>query len=148
MGYECPQRQTTADFLTSLTNPAERIVRQGFEGKVPQTPQEFYEYWKKSPEGQQIVADVDQYLTEHSSAAEKEAIKEAHQARQSDHLKPASPYTVSFFMQVRYIAHRNILRIKGNPSIHLFQIFGNIGMSFYIVFHILQFTHCNILILS
>ncbi|KAF6062908.1 ABC-2 type transporter family protein [Candida albicans] len=130
MGYECPQRQTTADFLTSLTNPAERIVRQGFEGKVPQTPQEFYEYWKKSPEGQQIVADVDQYLTEHSSAAEKEAIKEAHQARQSDHLKPASPYTVSFFMQVRYIAHRNILRIKGNPSIHLFQIFGNIGMSF------------------
>ena len=50
MGYECPQRQTTADFLTSLTNPAERIVRQGFEGKVPQTPQEFYEYWKKSPE--------------------------------------------------------------------------------------------------
>ena len=33
-------------------------------------------------------------------------------------------------MQVRYIAHRNILRIKGNPSIHLFQIFGNIGMSF------------------
>ena len=41
------------------------------------------------------MADVDQYLTEHSSAAEK-GNKEAHQARQSDHLKPASPYTVSF----------------------------------------------------
>ncbi|KAK7680698.1 Multidrug resistance protein [Cerrena zonata] len=25
MGYDCPQRQTTADYLTSLTNPAERI---------------------------------------------------------------------------------------------------------------------------
>lgn len=82
--------------MTSLTNPAERIVRQGFEGKVPQTPEEFYEYWNKSPEGKQIVADVDQYLADHSSAAEKEAIREAHQARQSDHLKPASPTQLVF----------------------------------------------------
>lgn len=35
MGYECPQRQTTADFLTSLTNPAERVVRPGHENRVP-----------------------------------------------------------------------------------------------------------------
>ena len=28
MGFDCPLRQTTADFLTSLTSPAERIVRQ------------------------------------------------------------------------------------------------------------------------
>ena len=48
MGYECPDRQTTADFLTSLTNPAERIVRPGFEGKVPQTPDEFSKAWKTS----------------------------------------------------------------------------------------------------
>ena len=37
MGYRCPQRQTTADYLTSLTNPAERIVRPGYENKVPRT---------------------------------------------------------------------------------------------------------------
>ncbi|EEB87302.1 hypothetical protein MPER_15408, partial [Moniliophthora perniciosa FA553] len=38
MGFECPERQTTADFLTSLTNPAERRARPGFEHKVPRTP--------------------------------------------------------------------------------------------------------------
>lgn len=43
MGYECPQRQTTPDFLTSLTNAAERIVRTGFEEKVSRTSKEFYD---------------------------------------------------------------------------------------------------------
>ena len=42
MGYDCPQRQTTADFLTSLTNPTECFVRPGYENKVPRTPEEFY----------------------------------------------------------------------------------------------------------
>ncbi|RMD43205.1 hypothetical protein DV735_g1891, partial [Chaetothyriales sp. CBS 134920] len=41
LGFECPSRQTTADFLTSLTNPAERVVRKGFEGRTPNTPDEF-----------------------------------------------------------------------------------------------------------
>ena len=41
MGFYCPPRQTTADFLTSLTSPAEREVRLGFEGRVPNTPDEF-----------------------------------------------------------------------------------------------------------
>ncbi len=41
MGFHCPERQTTPDFLTSLTNAQERVVRPGFENKVPRTPDEF-----------------------------------------------------------------------------------------------------------
>lgn len=37
MGYECPQRQTVADFLTSLTNPAERVVKSGYEKSTSYT---------------------------------------------------------------------------------------------------------------
>lgn len=48
MGWECPTRQTTGDFLTSVTNPSERKVRKGFEKKVPRTPDEFEKYWKES----------------------------------------------------------------------------------------------------
>ena len=48
MGWECPPRQTTGDFLTSITNPSERTVREGFESKVPRTPDEFEKYWKDS----------------------------------------------------------------------------------------------------
>src|SRR5882762_5938652 len=32
-GWYCPPRQTTADFLTSLTNPAERVPLAGWEDR-------------------------------------------------------------------------------------------------------------------
>ena len=44
-GWSCPARQTTADFLTAVTNPIERTPRSGMENKVPQTPEEFEAYF-------------------------------------------------------------------------------------------------------
>ncbi|KAF5684748.1 putative ABC1 transport, partial [Fusarium denticulatum] len=37
LGFECPDRQTTPDFLTSMTSPQERRVRSGFESTAPRT---------------------------------------------------------------------------------------------------------------
>lgn len=116
MGYECPQRQTTADYLTSLTNPAERIIRKGYEDKVPKTAEEFYDYWRKSSAYKKLIEDIDDYLlsTMHSDKGQKYAVSQ--RSRQADHVSKASPYTVSFFMQVRYCMLRNFWRIKSNPS--------------------------------
>lgn len=61
MGFECPERQTTADFLTSITSPSERIVRQGFEGRIPQTPDEFAEAWKGSKARARLLRDIERY---------------------------------------------------------------------------------------
>ncbi|KAG0161728.1 hypothetical protein PDIDSM_1159 [Penicillium digitatum] len=58
MGFHCPERQTTADFLTSLTSPSERLVRPGFEESVPRTPDEFAARWKESPERKQLLAEI------------------------------------------------------------------------------------------
>jgi antibiotic biosynthesis monooxygenase (ABM) superfamily enzyme len=58
MGYHCPDRQTTADFLTSLTNPEERIVQQGFEEKVPRTAAEFASAWLNSPERAELLKEI------------------------------------------------------------------------------------------
>lgn len=123
MGYDCPQRQTTADFLTSLTNPAERIVFPGYEDKVPRTPVQFEEYWKKSPQYAALVKDIDEHMSKVASTNNRSEYHESHVARQSRHISPKSPYIVSFFMQTRYIMGRNILRTKGDPSIPLFSIF-------------------------
>ncbi|KAK9350882.1 P-loop containing nucleoside triphosphate hydrolase protein [Lipomyces doorenjongii] len=46
MGFDCPDRQTTADFLTSLTSPSERVVKPDYENRVPRTPDEFVTAWK------------------------------------------------------------------------------------------------------
>ncbi|KAI5909459.1 Multidrug resistance protein CDR1 [Candida parapsilosis] len=128
MGWDCPQRQTTADFLTSLTNPAERQARPGFEDKVPRTAEEFEARWKNSPEYAALVAEIDDYFAKCEQSNTREQYHESHVARQSNHLRPSSPYTVSFFMQVRYIMYRNWLRTKGDPSITLFSIFGQLVM--------------------
>lgn len=64
MGFECPLRQTTADFLTSLTSPAERTARKGFETRVPHTPDEFAALWQKSEDRAQLLREIAQFDAE------------------------------------------------------------------------------------
>ncbi|RHZ64960.1 uncharacterized protein CDV56_109348 [Aspergillus thermomutatus] len=40
MGWVNPPRQTVGDFLTSVTNPQERMAQEGMEDTVPRTPEE------------------------------------------------------------------------------------------------------------
>lgn len=61
LGFVCPERATTADFLTSLTNPSERHVREGYENRVPHTADEFANTWKLSSEGVQLLKEVEIY---------------------------------------------------------------------------------------
>lgn len=122
MGFECPDRQTTADFLTSITNPAERKVRTGFENSVPKLPEEFYSYWQASPERACLLKDIDEYI---ATSNNKQQILASHNARQSNHISAKSSYTVSFAMQVRYNIERNIQRIRGDPSIPVFTVIAN-----------------------
>lgn len=126
MGYECPPRQTTADFLTSLTNPAERIIRKGFSKKVPRTPKQFYDYWRASSEHSALVAEVDEYLVHHQSNSVLPAVSAAHRARQADHTFKKSPYTVSYFMQVKALTKRNFQRTMGSPMILIITLLSNI----------------------
>lgn len=61
LGFECPPRQTTADFLTSLTNPAERVVCKGFEGRTPNTPDEFAALWQKSEDRTRLLQEIEEF---------------------------------------------------------------------------------------
>lgn len=65
MGFQCRHRQTTADFLTSMTSPAERYVRPGFENRVPRTSEEFAKLWKESGENQDVLREIEMYSQEH-----------------------------------------------------------------------------------
>lgn len=76
MGFFCPERQTTADFLTSVTSPAERIVASGFETKVPRTPDEFAEAWKKSDARAKLLSDIYAYEEQYELGGEQVALFE------------------------------------------------------------------------
>jgi ATP-binding cassette, subfamily G (WHITE), member 2, PDR len=61
LGFDYPERQTTADFLTSLTSPSERIVRSGFEHRTPRTPDEFAAVWQKSADRAKLMREIDNF---------------------------------------------------------------------------------------
>jgi hypothetical protein len=113
-GWQCPARQTTGDFLTSVTNPQERQARDGMEKEVPRTPDEFEAYWRTSSEYQQLQVEIAEYEkgnppSKHSSAlAELQRQKREAQAK---HTRPGSPYRISIPMQVRLNMKRAYQRI-------------------------------------
>ncbi|CCD23783.1 ATP-binding cassette multidrug transporter PDR5 NDAI_0C01220 [Naumovozyma dairenensis CBS 421] len=133
MGYKCPDRQTTADFLTSVTSPAERIINPDFIKRgiaVPQTPKDMGEYWLKSQNYKDLMKEIDQKLNNDNIEESRTAVKEAHIAKQSKRARPSSPYTVSYMLQVKYLLTRNFWRIRNNAGVSLFMIIGNSAMAF------------------
>jgi ATP-binding cassette subfamily G (WHITE) protein 2 (PDR) len=44
-----------------LTNPAERVVRKGFEGKTPYTPDEFAAVWQKSDDRSSLLQEIEEF---------------------------------------------------------------------------------------
>jgi ABC-type multidrug transport system ATPase subunit len=107
MGWSKPSRQTTGDFLTSVTNPQERQARDGFERQVPRTSDEFEAYWKKSPEYSALMEEIRDYEAEYpvGRVAEKDLAERKHE-QQAKHVRPRSAYLMSVPMQIRLCVKR------------------------------------------
>ncbi|OKL58430.1 Multidrug resistance protein CDR1 [Talaromyces atroroseus] len=126
MGFECPDRQTTADFLTSLTSPLERRVRPGYEGRVPQTPDEFASVWKSSEAHAQLMREIEEFEQEHPlGGASRDAFIDARRAMQSKRQRAMSPYTISVWEQIALCTHRGFQRLKGDSSLTVSALIGN-----------------------
>lgn len=121
MGFDCPPRQTTADFLTSITSPYERILREGFEDRAPRTPDEFAERWRASPERLQLLADIEAYNAEWPvGGAHVERFKESRRAQQSKQQRANSPYTLSYSQQVSLFPNMPLCRQRARkPCLNL-----------------------------
>ncbi|KAL0942888.1 multidrug resistance protein cdr1 [Colletotrichum truncatum] len=130
MGYACPDRQTTADFLTSLTNPAERVVQPGFENKVPRSPDEFAAVWKNSELRARLMDEVlgfeDQYPM---GGSEVEKFMETRKAHKQPLISSKSPYTITVPLQVWLCMVRGYQRLLGNKLFFFVTVFGNLVIS-------------------
>ncbi|KAI3225108.1 hypothetical protein DTO012A9_4126 [Penicillium roqueforti] len=130
MGFHCPERQTTADFLTSLTSPSERLIRPGFEDSVPRTPDEFAARWKDSPERKQLLAEIEANAAENTARETKvEQFSRSRAADKSRFTRAASPYTLSYPMQIRLCLWRGFLRLKADMAMTLATLIGNTSAS-------------------
>jgi ATP-binding cassette subfamily G (WHITE) protein 2 (PDR) len=143
MGFHCPDRQTDADFLTSMTSSLERVVREGFENRVPRTPDEFAQRWAESPERAALLQDIEAYEQKYPIGGEAgQRFKESRQLQKAKGQREKSPYTLSYTQQVKLCLWRGFVRLKADPSITITQLVANSVMALIIssVFFNLQPT--------
>ena len=127
MGYVCPERQTTADFLTAVTSPKERILNKEMVKKginIPNTPQEMYEYFKQSENYQDLLREIDNYSSGINENT-KQTFIDSHAAAQSKRAKPSSSYRLSYGLQVKYLLQRNFTRIRNDMGLSIFIVAAN-----------------------
>ncbi|KAF8179876.1 pleiotropic drug resistance ABC transporter [Pholiota molesta] len=124
MGYVPKPRQTTPDFLVSVTDPlgrttiAEKDDMRGPENNtrpIPQTAIEFEEYYRNSDIREMNLANIEAYKQENVDKRDKaKAYKESAAEEHSRHTRNKSPYIISIPMQVRIVMLRRAQIMKGN----------------------------------
>ncbi|KAL8670335.1 MAG: hypothetical protein Q9168_005122, partial [Polycauliona sp. 1 TL-2023] len=139
LGFYCPHRQTTPDFLTSVTDPAQRLLRDGYELSAPKTAAEFEQAFKQSDAYKKVLADVVDYegylrQTEHGDAHQ---FKQSVQDQKSKTVSKKSNFTVSFWRQILACTAREFWLVWGDkPTLYtkIFIIVANgliVGSIFY-----------------
>lgn len=109
LGFECPPRWTTADFLTSVTDVHARRIKKGWEDRIPRTPEEFDRAYRNSKIAKRTVQEIDQFeqsLEEQKEARAQEMTKNTQQKN----------FEISFPLQVYECAARQFKVLKGDPA--------------------------------
>jgi ATP-binding cassette, subfamily G (WHITE), member 2, PDR len=113
-----------------MTSAQERVVRDGFENRVPRTPDDFATVWKNSPERAALVKEIDEYNNTYTLGGEHlQSFKDSRRIQQSKHQRVTSPYTLSYVGQVKLCLRRGFWRLKGDPTLTFSQLFGNSVMA-------------------
>ena len=121
LGLECPERETTADFLTSATDPAQRKFRPGYEASAPKTAEDFERAFKNSSNYQKVLAEIAEYETHlhdtgHADARQfQQSVKE----QQSKRVSEKSSFTVSYWRQILACTRREFWLVWGDkPTLY------------------------------
>jgi hypothetical protein len=126
LGFECPDRQTTPDFLTSMTAPSERIVRHGHEHGAPRTPDEFCQRWLASPERQVLLKEISNFNQDHPlDGADADAFRANKRTQQAKGQRHRSPFILSYGQQIQLCLWRGWKRLVGDPSLTVFVLLAN-----------------------
>lgn len=119
IGFERQPRQTATDYLNSCTDPVARKAREGFEGKVPTSPEEMAERWQESEDKKRAddeLREYKQYLQDHPRG---KALQEATEhEREEDKRSAGSNYTISLWRQITLLTRRQTqLILRDRPAL-------------------------------
>lgn len=110
-----------------MTSHQERVIRPGWEGKTPRTPDDFARAWKASQQRARLLEDVEDYLQRHPFGGEHyQKFLASRRIDQSKSQRQNSPFTLSYMEQMRLTLWRSWVMLKGDPSITLTMLITNI----------------------
>ena len=109
LGFQRPARWTTADFLTSVTDPHERKIREGWEDRIPRSADQFEQAFAKSSLQEQNLADIRNF------EEELESQRRERQAAASKATKKKN-YSLPFHKQVAACTQRQFLVMVGDKQ--------------------------------
>ncbi|KAL6712243.1 ATP-binding cassette transporter snq2 [Coniothyrium glycines] len=109
LGFVQPDRWTTSDFLTSVTDSHERQIKDGWEDRIPRTGAQFGEAFANSEQAHDNLAEIDEFEKETNRQAE-----ERHEAQTKATKK--KNFTLSFPKQVAACTRRQALVMIGDPQ--------------------------------
>lgn len=116
LGFECRDRWTTPDFLTSVTDEHERNVRSGWEQRIPRSSQEFADAYRASAVYRDTLADMDDF---EASLKTRQEERERHTSQKTE----TKNYTLPFYKQVLACTSRQFLVMTGDRA----SLFGKWG---------------------
>jgi ATP-binding cassette, subfamily G (WHITE), member 2, PDR len=142
--------------LTSLSSPEERLIRSGYENKVPRTPEEFALVWQRSEEHARLLQEIGDFEEEYPiGGASLGAFTQSRKAMQAKsqygndlpfacsmfranvRRRSKSPYTLSIPMQIKLCMRRGFQRLQKDMALLISGIISNsvmalvIGSMFY-----------------
>lgn len=130
MGWECPARQTTAEFLTALTDPIGRFAKEGWENKVPQTAEEFEAYWLRSNEYKELLQEIQDYNNSIDADETRQMYYKSITQEKMKGARKKSPYTISYLHQLKLCSIRSAQQIWGDKAYTVTLIGAGVSQAF------------------
>lgn len=116
LGFECPERWTTADFLTSVSDEHERSIRSGWEGRIPASPVAFSEAYRGSEVYRENMADVESFEMQVQKQVRERQNRRSRKIQEKN-------YTLPFHRQVLACTKRQFFVMVGDRA----SLFGKWG---------------------
>ncbi|KAG0352588.1 hypothetical protein BGZ54_002680 [Gamsiella multidivaricata] len=118
MGFSCPARQTTADFLTAVTDPHERRPAEGLDPNIasnmPSTPEQFEALYRQSEFYEQTLKQLAEYEAELENREADDTFMEATRQTKQKHVSVKNPYTITYLNQIWAMTVRQVQLVKGD----------------------------------
>ncbi|KAH6717959.1 atrB, ABC transporter [Leptodontidium sp. MPI-SDFR-AT-0119] len=115
LGFVCRDGANVADYLTGVTVPTERMIKDGFDKRFPRTPEDIRAQYEKSGVKAEMEAQYG-YPTTEIAKQETEDFKEGVQYEKHKSLPKMSPLTVSFVTQVKTCVTRQYQILWGDKA--------------------------------